>query len=115
MKPILRTTLNGLVESVKDGKVTVLFELGLDILQQDYPADQFDQLPKPGDKVVAKVLLGLDVEEPVVAPPKPVVAATEPRPAPRPVPVPVAVVKPTKHKKSLLDEDDDILSGGDDN
>ncbi len=114
--PILRQTLNGIVDGItQDDEVIVLFEFGSHTITHTYHVDQFEKMPDIGDKIEAKIWLGLDVPAPAVqvktghTP-----APTRPRFEPRTEREPVRLeMSPVVKKKVFLggdDDEEDILS-----
>jgi hypothetical protein len=103
MTPLLRTTLTGIVDCVTDTQVKLIVEVESDLLEQSYPRTAFEQLPKAGDKVTIKVLLG--VEEPA-APPQPMVPKIS---TPVHVPIPASVMMDRRQRGLMDDDDADIL------
>ena len=66
MKPVMRETSTGIVDHVGNDTVTCIYEVEGDLVEQTYVRRQFlnKELPQPGDRIVAKILLCVDEAPP---------------------------------------------------
>jgi hypothetical protein len=67
MKPVMRETYRGIVDTVGKETVTVIYEVDGSLIEQTYIRKQFlgGVLPKEGECIVAKILLCVHEPEPI--------------------------------------------------